>query len=233
MTDQNNNAAMRGNGVASSAPVAPHGRQRESHGVGTADQEHAERMRRLQAEQRAKVARAVNPERGLVLVHTGNGKGKSSAAFGVAARALGWGQRVGVVQFIKGKWQTGERRFFSRFPDQVEWRTTGQGFTWDTQNRELDIATARAGLDVAREFIAGGRFDLVVLDEINVVSSYGYLPVAEIITGLEARADRTHVVLTGRGAAPELIEYADLVSEMVEIKHPFQAGIKAQRGIDF
>ena len=198
-----------------------------------ADPDHAARMRRLQAEQRAKVARAVNPRRGLVLVHTGNGKGKSSAAFGVAARALGWGRRVGVVQFIKGKWQTGERRFFARFPDQVEWRTTGQGFTWDTQNRALDIATARAGLDIAREFVAGGRFDLVVLDEINVVSSYDYLPAAEIIACLEARADRTHVVLTGRGAAPELTEYADLVTEMREIKHPFHAGIKAQRGIDF
>ena len=206
---------------------------RESPGVGTADREHAGRMRRLQAEQRAKVARAVNPERGLVLVHTGNGKGKSSAAFGVAARALGWGQRVAIVQFIKGKWQTGERRFFSRFPEQVEWRTTGQGFTWDTQNRALDIATARAGLDSARELIAGGQFDLVVLDEINVVASYEYLPAAAIVDCLEARADRTHVVLTGRGAARELIEYADLVSEMVEVKHPFQAGIKAQRGIDF
>ena len=162
-----------------------------------AEREHAARMRRLQAEQRAKVARAVNPRRGLVLVHTGNGKGKSSAAFGVAARALGWGQQVGIVQFIKGKWQTGERRFFSRFPDQVAWRTTGQGFTWDTQNRELDIATARDGLDIAREFITGGRFDLVVLDEINVVSSYDYLPVAEIVDCLEARAERTHVVLTG------------------------------------
>ena len=204
------------------------------HGSGAAGSgEHVARMRRLQAEQRAKVARAVNPDRGLVLVHTGNGKGKSSAAFGVTARALGWGHRVGIVQFIKGKWQTGERRFFSRFPDQVEWRTTGQGFTWDTQNRDLDVATARAGLDIAREFVTGGRFDLVVLDEINVVASYDYLPIAEIIDCLEARAGRTHVLLTGRGAAPELIQYADLVTEMVEVKHPFQAGIKAQRGIDF
>ena len=202
-------------------------------GAAPSNEEHASRMRRLQAEQRAKTARAVNPRRGLVLVNTGNGKGKSSAAFGVAARALGWGQRVGVVQFIKGKWQTGERHFFSRFPDQVEWRTTGQGFTWDTQNRELDIATARAGFDLAREFVTGGQFDLVVLDEVNVVSSYDYLPAAEIIECLETRADRTHVMLTGRGAAAELIEYADLVSEMVEVKHPFQAGIKAQRGIDF
>ena len=233
MTDRSDGAATRGDGVASSTTVVPPGGQRGASGGGVADREHAERMRRLQAEQRAKVARAVNPERGLVLVHTGNGKGKSSAAFGVVARALGWGQRVAIVQFIKGKWQTGERHFFSRFPEQVEWRTTGQGFTWDTQNRELDIATARAGLDIARDVIAGGQFDLVVLDEINVVASYDYLPAAEIVDCLEARTDRTHVVLTGRGAAPELIEYADLVSEMVEVKHPFQVGIKAQRGIDF
>ncbi len=214
------------------AAAAPPRAQPEPHCAATSSEEHAARMRRLQAEQRAKVAGAVDPPRGLVLVHTGNGKGKSSAAFGVAARALGWGQRVGIVQFIKGKWQTGEQRFFSRFPDQVEWHATGQGFTWDTQNRALDVATARTGLDLASEFVSGGRFDLVVLDEINVVASYDYLPVAEIIDCLEARA-HTHVLLTGRGATAELIEYADLVSEMVEVKHPFQAGIKAQRGIDF
>ena len=199
----------------------------------TTDRQHAARMRELQAEQRAKVARAVNPDRGLVLVHTGNGKGKSSAAFGVAARALGWGKRVGVVQFIKGAWKTGERQFFSRFPDLLEWRTTGQGFTWDTQDREEDIATARSGLDIAREMITGGDFDLVVLDEINVVASYDYLPADAVLECLEARSPRTHVILTGRGAPPELIDYADLVSEMVEIKHPFHSGIKAQRGIDF
>ena len=190
-------------------------------------------MRALQAEQRAKVARAVNPRRGLVLVHTGNGKGKSSAAFGVAARALGWGQRVAIVQFIKGAWKTGERQFFSRFPEQLEWRTTGHGFTWDTQDREADSAAARSALAMARELIAGGGFELVVLDEINVVMNCDYLPPAAVVACLEARAARTHVILTGRGAPPELIEYADLVSEMVEIKHPFQAGIKAQRGIDF
>ena len=198
-----------------------------------ANRAHAERMRGLQAEQRAKAARAVNPQRGLVLVHTGNGKGKSSAAFGVAARALGWGQRVAIVQFIKGVWKTGERQFFSRFPEQVEWHTTGAGFTWDTQDREADTATARSGLEVARPLIAGGGFDLVVLDEVNVVMSYGYLPAAAVVECLEARAARTHVILTGRGAPPDLIDYADLVSEIAEIKHPFQAGIKAQRGIDF
>lgn len=206
---------------------------RPSEREAAANAAHAERMRGLQAEQRAKAARAVNPQRGLVLVHTGNGKGKSSAAFGVAARALGWGQRVAVVQFIKGAWKTGERRFFSRFPEQLEWHTTGQGFTWDTQDREADTATARSGLEVARTLIAGGGFDLVVLDEINVVMSYDYLPSAAVVECLEARAPRTHVILTGRGAPPDLCEYADLVSEVTEVKHPFQAGIKAQRGIDF
>ena len=201
--------------------------------VDNANRAHAERMRALQAEQRAKAARAVNPRRGLVLVHTGNGKGKSSAAFGVAARALGWGQRVAIAQFIKGAWKTGERQFFNRFPEQLEWRTTGQGFTWDTQDREADSAAARSALAMAQGLLAGGGFDLVVLDEINVVLSYDYLPPEAVVACLEARADRTHVILTGRGAPPELIEYADLVSEMVEIKHPFQAGIKAQRGIDF
>ena len=198
-----------------------------------ANRAHTERMRELQAAQRAKAAAAVNPRRGLVLVHTGNGKGKSSAAFGVAARALGWEQRVAIVQFIKGAWKTGERRFFSRFPEQLEWQTTGQGFTWDTQDREADIATARSGLELARPLITGGSFDLVVLDEINVVMSYGYLPASAVVECLETRAARTHVILTGRGAPPELTAYADLVTEMVEIKHPFQAGIKAQRGIDF
>ena len=198
-----------------------------------ANREHAERMRKLQAEQHDKVARAVNPDRGLVLVHTGNGKGKSSAAFGVVARALGWGKRVGVVQFIKGAWKTGERQFFGRFPDLVEWRTTGQGFTWDTQDREADIATARSGLAIAREMITGGDLDLVVLDEVNVVMSCDYLPADAVLECLEARSSRTHVILTGRGAPQELMDYADLVSEMVEIKHPFHSGIKAQRGIDF
>ena len=194
---------------------------------------HAERMRELQAEQRARVARATNPDRGLVLVHTGNGKGKSSAAFGVVARALGWGKRVGVVQFIKGTWKTGEHQFFSRFPDLLEWRTTGSGFTWDTQDREADVATARSGLAIAREMITGGDLDLVVLDEVNVVMSHDYLPAEDVLQCLEARSSRTHVILTGRDAPAELIAYADLVSEMVEVKHPFHRGIKAQRGIDF
>ena len=214
-------------------PADPAAQEPAAQEAAAANRAHAERMRALQAKQRAKAARAVNPRRGLVLVHTGNGKGKSSAAFGVAARALGWGQRVAIAQFIKGAWKTGERQFFNRFPEQLEWRTTGQGFTWDTQDREADSAAARSALAMAQGLLAGGGFDLVVLDEINVVLSCDYLPPEAVVACLEARAARTHVILTGRGAPPELIEYADLVSEVVEIKHPFQAGIKAQRGIDF
>jgi len=168
-----------------------------------------------------------------VLVYTGDGKGKSSSAFGVIARALGWGQRVGVVQFIKGKWKTGERQFFSKFEGQIDWSTMGEGFTWNTQDLERDTVVAQAAFQRARELLASGDYDLVVLDEINIALRYGYLSEASVIEGLEARSARTSVILTGRDAKPELCEYADLVSEMRAVKHPFQAGIKAVRGIDF
>jgi cob(I)alamin adenosyltransferase len=195
--------------------------------------DHKQRMQKLQAEHRAKVRAAQPADRGLVLVHTGNGKGKSSSAFGVIVRALGWGHRVGVVQFIKGKWETGERRFFARFPDEVAWHTMGEGFTWDTQDKERDIAAARAAFSRAEEMMACGDYDLVVLDEINIALRYAYLAVDDVIDALERRAARTSVILTGRDAKPELTAYADLVSEMGEVKHPFASGIKAQRGIDF
>lgn len=197
------------------------------------ENDHATRMQALQSEQQRKVAAARDPGRGLVLVHTGDGKGKSSSAFGVIVRALGWGHRVGVVQFIKGKWITGERQFFARFPDLVTWRTMGEGFTWDTQDRARDVAAAAAAFEMASAMMASGDFDLIVLDEINIALRYDYLTVADVLAGLEARALRTSVVLTGRDAKPELIAYADLVSEMREIKHPFKIGIKAQRGVDF
>ena len=194
---------------------------------------HTERMRAQQAAHRERVAAASTAERGLVLVYTGDGKGKSSSAFGVIARALGWGQRVGVVQFIKGKWKTGERQFFAGFEDRIDWRTMGEGFTWDTQDLTRDTATAEAAFATAREMLASGDYDLVVLDEINIALQYGYLPEAVVIAGLEARSDRTSVILTGRDAKPALCEYADLVSEMRAVKHPFDAGIKAVRGIDY
>ena len=193
---------------------------------------HKQEMKKLQARQRAKVAEATDPGRGLVLVHTGNGKGKSSSAFGVIIRALGWKQSVAVVQFIKGTWITGERQFFDRLGG-VIWHTMGEGFTWDTQDRDRDIAAAKAAYAKAVELMKSGDFDLVVLDEINIALRYDYLDVADVIAGLEQRHERTSVILTGRDAKPELMEYADLVTEMTEIKHPYQAGIKAQRGVDF
>lgn len=194
---------------------------------------HRERMRTLQSEVRRKRAAASDPGRGLVLVHTGDGKGKSSSAFGVTARGLGWGWRVAVVQFIKGEWKTGERQFFERFPDQVVWRAMGEGFTWDTQDRARDVEVASGALAAAREMMASGDFDLVVLDEINVVMSYDYLESGAVLEALQARAPSTNVILTGRGARDEIIAYADLVTEMREVKHPFTAGIRAQRGIDY
>ncbi|WP_170506284.1 cob(I)yrinic acid a,c-diamide adenosyltransferase [Ruegeria arenilitoris] len=195
-------------------------------------QDHKEKMQKVQAQHRKKVSEAVDPDRGLVLINTGKGKGKSSAAFGVVIRALGWGQKVAVVQFIKGKWKTGERRFFEE-RDLVTWHTMGEGFTWDTQDRERDIAAANAAFDKARALMASGDYDLVVLDEINIALRYEYLSVDQVIGGLNERSEKTSVFLTGRDAPQALRDYADLVTEMTEKKHPFQAGIKAQRGVDF
>ncbi len=196
------------------------------------DQTHKAEMQKLQAEQKRKTDDARDPDRGLVLVHTGDGKGKSSSAFGVIVRALGWGKSVGVVQFIKGKWVTGERQFFDKLGT-VDWYTMGDGFTWDTQDKEKDIAAATAAYTKAREMMTSGDYDLIVLDEINIAMRYDYLSVDDVLAGLNQRASRTSVILTGRNAKPELCDYADLVSEMREVKHPFKAGIKAQRGLDF
>lgn len=197
------------------------------------DESHKAEMEALKAEQRRKITEARDPGRGLVLVHTGDGKGKSSSAFGVIIRALGWGHSVGVVQFIKGDWPTGEKQFFDKLGGNITWRTMGEGFTWDTQNRVRDTKTAEAALAVAAEMLASGAHDLVVLDEVNIALQYDYLTVPAVLAALEGRAQRTSVILTGRNAKPEIMEMADLVTEMREVKHPFQAGIKAQRGIDF
>ena len=180
--------------------------------------DHKAEMQKIQAKHRAKVAEAQDPGRGLVLVHTGNGKGKSSSAFGVAIRALGWKQTVGVVQFIKGTWITGERQFFKTLP-QVVWHTMGEGFTWDTQDKDRDIAAATAAYEKACEMMASGDFDLLILDEINIALRYDYLDIHTVIDGLKKRHERTSVILTGRDAKPELMEYADLVSEMGEVKN--------------
>lgn len=193
---------------------------------------HKADMQKLQAVQKRKVEEAGDPDSGLVLVYTGDGKGKSSSAFGVLTRALGWGKTVGVVQFIKGKWVSGERQFFKKLGN-VDWHTMGEGFTWNTQDRDRDIAAAEAAFGKAKDMMASGDYDVIVLDEINIALRYDYLTVEAVLDGLKARSDRTSVVLTGRDAKQELCDYADLVSEMREVKHPFKAGIKAQRGIDF
>ncbi|MDW4498229.1 cob(I)yrinic acid a,c-diamide adenosyltransferase [Sulfitobacter sp. D35] len=199
--------------------------------MSTAEQ-HKEDRQRKQAEKAAKRAELRDPDKGLVLVHTGAGKGKTSSAIGVIVRALGWKQSVGVVQFIKGKWVTGERRFFEDLGG-VTWHTMGEGFTWDTQDRDRDIAAAEAAFAKAEDMLMSGDYDLVVLDEINIALRYDYLPVDRVLAALEARDKRTAVILTGRDAKPEIIEHADLVTEMGEVRHPYKAGIKAQRGVDY
>jgi cob(I)alamin adenosyltransferase len=193
---------------------------------------HTEAMKALKAE-REVMMREKTETGGLLLVHTGDGKGKSTAGFGMVARALGWGQRVGVVQYIKGKWITGERQFFNRFPDQIRFEVMGEGFTWDTQDRVRDIAAARAAWAKSLEMIADPEIDFVLLDELNVALRYDYLDVAEVVAGLQGRPAGKHVCVTGRNAKPELIEIADVVTEMTLIKHPFDKGGKAQRGVDF
>lgn len=169
----------------------------------------------------------------LLAVHTGPGKGKSTAAFGMVARAMGWGYKVGVVQYIKGKWITGERQFFRRFPDQIRYAVMGEGFTWDVADRERDIAAARAAWAVSLEMIADPELHLVVLDELNIALRYDYLDVVEVAAGLAARPADKHVCVTGRNAKPELLAIADLVTEMTLVRHPFDQGFKAQRGVDF
>lgn len=193
---------------------------------------HAEAMKVLKAE-REELMRSKTEERGLLLVHTGDGKGKSTSAFGMIARALGWGYKVGVVQYIKGKWVTGERQFFRKFPDQVRYEIMGEGFTWDTQDRAKDIAAAKAAWAISLEMIADPELHLVVLDELNIALRYDYLDIDEVVAGLKARPTGKHVCVTGRNAKPLLLEAADLVTEMTMVKHPFEQGVKAQRGIDF
>jgi cob(I)alamin adenosyltransferase len=193
---------------------------------------HAEAMRALKAERDA-MMQEKREGLGLLMVHTGDGKGKSTAAFGMIVRALGWGQRVGVVQYIKGKWITGERQFFRRFPDQVRWEVMGEGFTWDVADRERDIAAARSAWATSLEMIADPDLSLVVLDELNIALRYDYLDVAEVVAGLRGRPAAKHVCVTGRNAKPELLAVADLITEFTPVRHPFEQGFKAQRGIDF
>ncbi|WP_319633634.1 cob(I)yrinic acid a,c-diamide adenosyltransferase [Pelagibius marinus] len=178
-------------------------------------------------------------EKGLLIVHTGKGKGKSTAAFGLVFRALGNGMKVGIVQFVKGKWETGERHALEKFGDQVTIKAMGEGFTWDTQDRARDIAAAKGAWEMAKEMIDACRgedrpYDMILLDELNIVLRYDYLPLQEVVEFLEGRPEMLHVIVTGRNAKEPLIEAADLVTEMTQVKHPFrEQGVKAQLGIEF
>jgi cob(I)alamin adenosyltransferase len=193
---------------------------------------HAEKMAKKKAA-RAKILAGKTIEKGLLIVHTGKGKGKTTAAAGLVLRALGNGFRVGIVQFVKGKWETGERRALERFGDQVTIRTMGEGFTWETQDRARDIAAAQAAWETAKAMMADPAYRMVLLDELNIVLRYGYLPLDEVLATFATRRPDLHVIVTGRNAAPALVEAADLVTEMTMVKHPFRAGVKAQPGIEF
>ncbi len=196
------------------------------------NQRHADKMKKKKAA-RDKIIATKTIEKGLVIVHTGKGKGKSTAAFGMVFRALGNGMRVGVVQFVKGKWGTGERVVLEKFGDQVKMATMGEGFTWETQDRQRDIAAARQAWERAKAMIMDEELDMVLCDELNIVLRYDYLPIEEIIETLKAKPEMKHVIITGRNAKEELIEFADLVTEMEMVKHPFRSGVKAQVGIEF
>lgn len=197
------------------------------------DEQHNEKMRKRKAAQDRIVA-TKTVEKGLLIVHTGAGKGKSTAAFGMAVRAVGHGMKVGVIQFVKGAMTTGEKAVFDRFPDEIEFRAMGDGFTWDTQNRAADIASARRAWDEVKRMIGDPSYQMVVADELNIVLRYDYLPLDEVLEVLRARPEMTHVVVTGRNAPAALIEAADLVTEMALVKHPFrEQGVKAQAGVEF
>ncbi len=193
---------------------------------------HNEKMAKKKAA-RDKILATKTIEKGLLIVHTGKGKGKSTAAIGLAMRAIGHGMRVGIVQFVKGVWETGERDVLAKFPDLVTIKAMGEGFSWETQDRERDIAAAEAAWEASKEMIADPSYKMVILDELNIVLRYGNLDLDEVLRVLAARPTGLHVVVTGRNAKDELIEAADLVTEMAQLKHPFRSGIKAQVGVEF
>lgn len=196
------------------------------------DRRHAEKMAKKKAA-RDKILATKTEERGLFIVHTGKGKGKTTAAMGLALRSIGNGLKVGIVQFVKGAWATGERDVLARFPELCVMKAMGEGFTWDTQDRQRDIAAARQAWETAKSMLADSSYRMVILDELNIVLRYGYLDVAEVLPVLQGRRPDLHVVVTGRNAKEELIEAADLVTEMTMVKHPFRSGVKAQAGVEF
>jgi cob(I)alamin adenosyltransferase len=197
------------------------------------EQKHRAKMAKRKAVQDAEVAGKTVTEKGLLIVNTGPGKGKTTAAFGLALRMLGYGKRVGVVQFVKGAWHTGEKDAFATFGDRVVWHTMGEGFTWETQDLKRDVAAAEAAWSKALELIADPSIDLIVLDELNIALRYDYLDLEKVVAALKARREGLHIVVTGRNAKPLLTDAADLVTEMGAVKHHFSAGVKAQQGIEF
>ena len=196
------------------------------------DARHNDKMRRVQAARRTMMA-GKTVEKGLLIVHTGAGKGKSTAAFGMAVRAMGHGMKVGVVQFVKGAMTTGEKAIFDAFPELIEFRAMGEGFTWDTQDRARDVAVARTAWTEVQRMLDDPGIAMVIADELNIVLRYDYLPVDEVVAVATARAPMKHLVVTGRNAPDALVAAADLVTEMTQVKHPFRAGVKAQAGVEF
>ena len=195
--------------------------------------EHSAKMAKIKAVRDRMVAEK-QLEKGLLIVHTGKGKGKTTAAFGMAVRAIGHGMKVGIVQFVKGAMATGEKAVFDAFPDSIEFKPMGEGFTWNTQDRARDIAVTREAWEEVKRMIADPSYQLVIADELNIVLRYDYLPLEEVLEALAGRPERTHVVITGRNAPEALIGAADLVTEMTQVKHPFrEQGVKAQAGIEF
>jgi cob(I)alamin adenosyltransferase len=197
------------------------------------DEQYRQKMQRRKEVQDRRIAAAI-PEKGLIIVNTGNGKGKTTAALGMVLRSLGHGYKVAIVQFIKGAWEPSEKKVFSFWEDQIEFHAMGEGFTWETQDRDRDLDKASAAWEKSLEYIRNPEFQLVLLDEINIALKMGYLELDQVLAGLAEKPPNKHVILTGRGAPPALIERADLVTEMTLIKHPFRdQGVKAQAGIEF
>jgi cob(I)alamin adenosyltransferase len=196
------------------------------------NERHAEKMANKKAA-RDKILATKTKEKGLLIVHTGKGKGKSTAAMGLAVRAIGNDMKVGIVQFVKGVWETGERVVLDKFPDLCTIKAMGEGFTWDTQDRQRDIDAAQAAWAYAKEMMADPSYKVIILDELNIVLRYTYIPLDEVLETLSQKRADLHIVITGRNAKQPLIDIADLVTEMTEVKHPFRAGVKAQVGIEF
>ncbi len=198
----------------------------------TTDERHAEKMKKRK-DARDKIMTGKTEEHGLIIVHTGKGKGKSTAAMGLALRSIGHGLKVGIVQFVKGAWETGERDVLDKFPDLVTIKAMGEGFTWDTQDRQRDVTAAMKAWAAVQNMMADESYHMVIADELNIVLRYDYLDADAVITALRAKRPDLHVVVTGRNAKAELIDIADLVTEMTQIKHPFRDGVKAQIGVEF